>query len=82
MVFLELEFIHVQCMSITAIAYKEMVFSSFRMKLLTSTCYKGTHKYLRKENVLLLAVWVNIITAGFPKSSLTFLHAFWTAAMV
>ena len=34
-------------------------------KFLAPTCYKGAHKYLRKENVLLPAVGVNIITARF-----------------
>ena len=58
------------------------------MKFLAPTCYKGVHKtyYLRKaetkENVLHLAVGLNMISVGLPYQhtslALTFLHAFLT----
>ena len=72
-------------MPITVIAYKMF----FRMKCLTCTkalisiCISVRMKE-GKGNILRLAVEVNIITAGFTTqhTSLTFIHAFWTAAMV
>ena len=37
------------CMPITVIAYMNFFKSFFRVKFFASTCYKGAHKYLRRE---------------------------------
>ena len=67
-------------MPITVIAYSLLQHAN---KALISTCISVRMKE-GKGNILRLAVKVKIITAGFTtqRTSLAFIHAFWTAAMV